>query len=581
MDQQIDLWNLILQLWGKFSQKRRHSFYLLFILIVLSSFLELVSIGAFLPFLEVILNPDNLSFSKSLSFLEDIPFLVNVDKAALITIIFSALVLISGIFRVLLLIVSTRVSYQTGSEMSGLIYKKTLYQPYIVHVNRNSSEVISGILTKSKVIIGAIIMPIITSINSILIILFVVIFLAKINPEIFILTFVVFALIYFLISYFSKVRIEILSKRIAVEQGILLKSLTEGLGGIRDVILDGTQSFYHSLFVESEKRMRDSSSRIYVYGGLPRFIIEVFAMLVMTIVAYITIKLNKGITEFLPILGIIALSAQRLLPALHTIYQSWVTIRSSKFTLKDTLELLDQEIYLPAQNNQRIPFNNSIILKDINFGYSDARNLILNDINLELTKGSRVGFVGTTGSGKSTLLDLIMGLLKPTSGIIMVDGVEIDNSNSREWQNVIAHVPQSIFLSDTTILENIAFGIELDLVDHKKIEEVSKMADIHNFIESLPEKYQTKLGERGIRFSGGQRQRIGIARALYKDAKVLVLDEATSALDNETEQKIMDSINSLSRDLTIFIIAHRLTTVEKCEIVVKLEKGRILEIINV
>ena len=248
--------------------------------------------------------------------------------------------------------------------------------------------------------------------------------------------------------------------------------------------------------------------------------------------------------------------------------------------MQDTLELLDQPLpdYADLPAAEPLPFQQQIRLNNLSFRYSTETPWVLQNLDITLSKGSRVGFIGTTGSGKSTLLDIIMGLLQPNEGGLEVDGQPITAANYRNWQAHIAHVPQAIFLADSTIEENIAFGIPKELIDHDRVRQASKQAQIAEIIESWPKQYQTFVGERGIRLSGGQRQRIGIARALYKQADVIIFDEATSALDNETEQAVMQAIEGLSKDLTILIIAHRLTTLKNCTQVIELGDGGIKRI---
>jgi ATP-binding cassette subfamily B protein len=303
---------------------------------------------------------------------------------------------------------------------------------------------------------------------------------------------------------------------------------------------------------------------------------EALGMLLIAALAYFLAQQVDGVAKAIPILGALALGAQRLLPVLQQAYGAWAQINSGQASLKDTIELLDQP--LPDCANQSItqlPFNQNIILRQLSFRYSEQAPYVLNQLNLTITKGSRVGFIGTTGSGKSTLLDIVMGLLHPTNGLLEIDGQPINSSNQRAWQSHIAHVPQVIFLADTTIEENIAFGIPRDQIDFSRVKKAAQQAQISQSIESWPKQYLTFVGERGIRLSGGQRQRIGIARALYKQADVIIFDEATSALDGETEQAVMQAIESLSKELTLLIIAHRLSTLKSCTQIVELSDGNI------
>jgi len=375
----------------------------------------------------------------------------------------------------------------------------------------------------------------------------------------------------------SRQRLRRNSQRIAYEQTQVLKALQEGLGGIRDVLLDGTQPVYCDIFRQADQPLRRAQANNIFIGGSPRPAMEALGMVLIAALAYTLSRQAEGIGSALPVLGALALGAQRLLPALQQIYNSWANIAGSHASLADVVLLLDQP--LPADLLQPSPapllFKDGIRFDAVRFRYTSDGPWVLDDLDLNIPKGARVGFVGSTGSGKSTTLDLMMGLLMPTEGEFLVDGQPISGDRVRAWQRNIAHVPQSIYLADTTLAENIAFGVPPEAIDLDRVREAARQAQIADLIESSPEGYQACVGERGIRLSGGQRQRIGIARALYKQARVLVFDEATSALDNATEQSVMAAIEGLGSDLTILLIAHRLTTVRRCDIIVELEHGRV------
>jgi ATP-binding cassette subfamily B protein len=303
-------------------------------------------------------------------------------------------------------------------------------------------------------------------------------------------------------------------------------------------------------------------------------------MVLIALLAYGLTQQADGISRTIPVLGAFALGAQRLLPLMQQAYGSWSSIKGGQFALQDTLALLDQP--LPEYANQLLPkpiqFKQSILLKNVEFTYGSRSPVVLNGVNLTINKGARVGFIGITGSGKTTLLDMIMGLLQPTQGCIEIDGVTLYPGNQRAWQAHIAHVPQSIFLADCSIEENIAFGIPADQIDILRVRQAAQQAQISVTIEALPDQYATVVGERGVRLSGGQRQRIGIARALYRQADVIIFDEATSALDTETENAVMQSIEALSKELTVLIIAHRLSTLSVCTQIVELGEGRVKKV---
>ena len=277
----------------------------------------------------------------------------------------------------------------------------------------------------------------------------------------------------------------------------------------------------------------------------------------------------------IPVLGTLALGAQRLLPILQQGYSALAIIRGSEASLRSVLNLLDQPLPAPAKGEpaSRVTFERNLSLRNVGFRYRPETPRVLEGVDLTFQKGKRIGFIGATGSGKSTLLDIVMGLLQPTEGVVTVDGVALNVANQRSWQGLIAHVPQSIFLTDSSIAENIAFGVPKADIDLDRVREAAQQAQLTDVIETWPAKYDTMVGERGVRLSGGQRQRIGIARALYKRASVIIFDEATSALDNETERALMSAINALGSDLTILIIAHRLTTLKNCDLIVEIADG--------
>jgi len=293
-------------------------------------------------------------------------------------------------------------------------------------------------------------------------------------------------------------------------------------------------------------------------------------------------SISNSLVSAIPVLGALVLGAQRLLPLLQQGYSALTNFRGARVSLDDSLQLLDQKIpaFYKTNHTKKISFNNSLQFKDVDFRFSDETPYVLKNISFEIKKGTKIGIFGSTGSGKSTLLDLIMKLLEPNKGSILIDGVEINFHNSNLWQSTLSHVPQSIFLADTSISENIAFGIEKHLIDQDKVKRSAEIAQISEAIEKLDKKYDTLVGERGIRLSGGQRQRIGIARALYKNSKVLIFDEATSALDNETESKVMKEISKFENDITLIIVAHRLSTLKKCDKLFRINNGYIENIEN-
>ena len=572
---------LLLRLWRHITPRRRGQFGLLLILMIAASFAEILSIGAVLPFLAVLTAPERFFMLSSFRPFINIMGITNASQILFpLTILFGIAALISGAMRLLLLWASTRLSFATGADLSINIYRRTLYQPYAVHVARNSSAVISGISGKANSVINSVIVPALTLISSTIMLIAILIALLSVDPVIALTAFGGFGLIYAGIIKLTQNRQLINSQCIARESTQVIKSLQEGLGGIRDVLIDGSQAAYCHIYRNADHPLRRAQGNNYFIGASPRFGIEALGMMLIAVLAYALARQPDGIAKAIPVLGALALGAQRLLPVLQGAYSSWSSIQGGQVSLRDTLELLDQPLpdYVEPTSTEPLPFLHQIELNNLSFRYTPQTPCVLKKIDLTIEKGSRIGFIGVTGSGKSTLLDIVMGLLLPTEGSLYIDGQPIMTHNQRLWQAHIAHVPQTIFLADSTIEENIAFGVSKGMIDMNRVKQAARHAQIDDIIESWPKKYQTYVGERGIRLSGGQRQRIGIARALYKQADVLIFDEATSALDNETEQAVMQAIESLGDDLTVLIIAHRLTTLTNCTYIVELGDGGIKRI---
>ena len=569
---------LLNRLWQHISRRRRRQFGLILVLMLLASFAEILSIGAVLPFLGVLTAPERIFEHPSVQpIIQALGLTAPSQLLFPFTIMFGTAALLAGAMRLLLLWASTRLSFATGADFSISIYRRTLYQPYAVHCARNSSEVINGISGKANRVISSTIAPTLTLISSSAMLITILIALLVVEPVIALAAFGGFGLIYVLIIRLTRKQLLANSQRIARESTHVIKSLQEGLGGIRDVLIDGSQTTYCQIYRNADLPLRRAQGNNLFISASPRYAMEALGMLLIATLAYSLAQQADGIAKSIPILGALALGAQRLLPVLQQAYAAWSSIRGGQASLQDTLELLDQSLpdYADQPVPQALPFKRNINLTQLGFRYSPQTPYVLKQLDLAIPKGSRIGFIGTTGSGKSTLLDILMGLQQPTDGVMEIDGQAVTSTNNRAWQAHIAHVPQAVFLADSTIEENIAFGVPKDLIDHQRVMDAAKQAQIANVIETWPKQYQTFVGERGIRLSGGQRQRIGIARALYKQADVIIFDEATSALDNETEQAVMQSIESLSQDLTLLIIAHRLTTLKNCTQIVELGDGGI------
>jgi ATP-binding cassette subfamily B protein len=547
--------------------------------ILFSSLAEVLSLAAVIPFLAVLANPEGLWLQPFVQ--QAAPYFGMSSAQDLllpITLAFAFLSIAAGAIRLLTLWLNGRLAAAIGSDLSCNAYFRTLYQPYAVHVSRNSSDIIASISTDIIRVIFNVLNPLLLMVSSAFIVLGIVGTLLLIDWQIAIGLGLVISLLYAAAMASSKRPLQQLSHRQVVLNRQLIQSLQEGLGAIRDVLLDGSQAFYAARYRQADQQLRRAQAQGSFLSTYPRLVMEPAGIALISLASYVLV-LQGGVEKALPLLGALALAAQRLLPMAQKVYEGWAQSNNNLGSLANLISLLAQPLPDININNASTPLllKNSLSLEELRFSYDPLLPEVLTGVNLEIRRGERIGIIGTTGSGKSTLVDLLMGLLEPTSGTIFVDGVDLHDPNypSRvfSWRASIAHVPQSIYIADSSIAENIAFGVPKESIDMDRVYKAAEQAQISSFIESTPEGYSMFLGERGIRLSGGQCQRIGIARALYREANLLVLDEATAALDTTTEQAILDTVDQLSPDLTIIMVTHRLATVRSCNRLYRVDKG--------
>jgi len=571
----------IFSLWLFFSIKRRRQFYFVLILILVASTAEILSIGAIIPFINLIEDKDNFFEKKgSWIFGRLIPESINNSEEFLtyISIAFCIAIVIAAIIRIILLRAIISLSFSIGQEISTEIYRNTLYQPYQVQISRNTSEVISGVISKSNAVIYGVLIPLLNIISGLILMISILAALFYVDPSMMGIILVSFSSVYFIVFINAKRRLQIDSQCITKESANQVKILQEGLGGVRDILIDGTQEIFCSHYAKVDKNLRQAQAAAVFIGQSPRYVVEMVGTLILIIIAYISVRYSTDQSvSSVAFLGIIALGAQKLLPIFQQIYSSLTSIQSNSGFLKDILILLRQKNpkHLKVSNSPLI-FNKTIELVDVCFAYNDSLPFVFKDVSLSIKKGDRVGIIGKTGEGKSTLIDILLGLIEPSAGHILIDKSKLNPNNYKQWQSHIAHVPQFIFLADTTVAENIAFGVPTNMIDLNRVKNAAKIAEISKDIENWSKGYSTVVGERGVRLSGGQRQRIGIARALYKDSDVLVMDEATSSLDEETEKLVISAINNLGKEITLILIAHRLSTLNNCNLIIKVEGGKVI-----
>ena len=562
-------------------RRRRYQFLLLLTLMIVTSMFEVISIGAVIPFLGVLIEPSNIfELPVAQPFIE----FLGVDQPTQIifpiSALFASAVVMAGAMRVLLLWASVKFSFILGVDLSVGIFTQVINQPYIAHTKQNSSDIISAISIKIAQVINGVVLSVLNVISSFIIVTAIITILIIINPSASLIAILFFSALYVFFYLYVKQKLKVNSSNITRASSSLMKILQEGLGGIRDIIINGNQQFYRSIFWRADLVFRKSLGNTLFLTNSPRYFMETFGVLLIVLLAYmLSTQGEKSFADGIPVLGALALGAQRLLPVMQVLYNSWGNIKGTHFVLEEVLGFLNlNDTKTMNVINDDCTFEKNIRLKDVSFGYDENSLPAINNINIDIKKGDCIGIIGKTGSGKSTLIDIMMGLLDPTHGTLEVDENVITNSNRRAWQSRIAHVPQNIYLSDSTIEENIAFGIPSKGIDRSLVRRAAKSANIDSVVNEWPLKYKTILGERGIRLSGGQRQRIGIARALYKQADVLFLDEATSSVDTSTESSIMKAIEELGNDVTLIIIAHRITTLKNCSRILELtNEGKIYE----
>lgn len=545
-------------------------------LMLVGAMAEVLSLGAVVPFLAILADPVQ-ALQKPLvaQVIATLGLSRDEDVRWQLTLLFAGTVVASGVVRFVLIYAIAKLNMGIGHELIAEVYRRTLFQPYEVHVARNSSEIMGGIFKVDTVV--WLFFTLLNTGSAFLMAAFIVAGLVLIDPQVAVTTLFGFGSIYVAISALTRNSLTRNSQVIASASNTRVQFMQEGLGGIRDVLLDHAQPVIARRFNQADWPMRQAQASINIIGPSPRFVVESLGMVLIALLGYYMTATSGGIASAIPILGALALGAQRLMPLLQQTYQGWVYVAGNQQVLADVVALLQQPVALETQAQvAQLQFEREIRLESVTFRYQTQLPPVLHHLDLTISKGARVGLIGTTGSGKSTAMDLLLGLLQPSAGKIFVDDTPLTDTTRLAWQRNVAHVPQAIFLADASFAENIAFGVPVEQIDMDRVRQAAQRAQIAEFIELSPDGYAAMIGERGVRLSGGQRQRIGIARALYKQAKVLVFDEATSALDSETEAAVMQSIERLGRELTIVLIAHRLTTLQGCDIIYRLDKGNIV-----
>tara|TARA_A100001011_G_scaffold363095_2_gene412745 strand:- start:1060 stop:2835 length:1776 start_codon:yes stop_codon:yes gene_type:complete len=564
------------------SQERKHAA-LLMVMIIIMAFLDMIGVASILPFMAVVTNPSIIETNLILNTMYQYSSLFGVENNqqfifALGVLVFILLVFSLG-FKTLTTYLQVRFVSMSEYTIGKRLMKGYLCQPYSWFLSRHSADLGKIILSEVGQVIGNGIRPIIELIAKGLTTIALIALLVLVDPRLTLIIGLSMSLVYLFIFYFVRNFLKRTGEERLNNNQLRFKAISEAFGAAKEVKIGGLEKTFIENFSNSAQVVAKSVASSQIIGQLPRFILEAIAFGGILLIILYSISETGSFSSAIPVISLFVFAGYRLLPSIQHIYASFtqlVFIGSSIDRLYNDLKNL--KTFNKKQEQGILPFNKTISLKNVCYNYPNSSRTTLKDLNLSIPAKSIIGLVGATGCGKTTTIDIILGLLTPQMGTLEVDGKVITEQNTRSWQRLIGYVPQHIYLSDDTVAANIAFGMEPENIDQDMIEKVSKIANLHEFvINDLPQKYNTEIGERGVRLSGGQRQRIGIARALYHSPKVLVLDEATSALDNQTEKAVMDAVNNLGKDITIILIAHRLNTVKNCDIIYKLDNGQIID----
>lgn len=552
----------LLTLWKLSTSRRRKQFLALIVFSLLNTLAELASIGSVIPFLILFSNPSKINeypfVISVLNFFTN--FFPNFNFFQIFTFFFIFLIIFSSILRLFFLRLSLMISYSSASDLSLKIYKNIINQPYAYHLKLKTSSIITALTNKINVVAFHIIQSVFVSISSFLIVFGFLIGIFLYNPYI-----ASFLLAFFIIFYFSIGFIfqnKLIKNSFDIERLLdrLVKLVQESLGSIKEIILGNLQQGLIDHYMQLDKSMRNLQSYNSFIGSAPRILIESIGVIVLLSLAFFLNQSGQAITEFLPILGLIIYSSQKVLPSIHSLFSAWSNIKGEQATLRNVIKLLENNDFKFKHNyedHEDLKFNYQIKFKNISFSYENSSAIILDKINITIKKGSKVAILGASGSGKSTFVNILMALQKPSIGEIFVDSQLLTGDRIYNWRRKIAHVPQDVFLLNASIAENVAFGVPLEKINLGKVSRILNQLGFKNFIETSEKKLLSEVGERGINLSGGQRQKIAIARALYRKASLFVFDEATSSLDSKSQDDILKAIFTLPKNITVIMITHQ------------------------
>ena len=564
-------------IWSIMKSRERRRFVVLVFAIGLSSVWNIGGIASIMPFMQSLAAPESFADNQVAAILMSFLQIETAERFLLIAGMLVLFLFVTGnLFLALVTWGAIRFSRAVGYSMSSRLFGVYMGQPYPFFLQRNSAELTKNLLNETNNVTGNIVKPLMDLLVEGFLSTAIVIFLILVNPVVAGIAAAllggayaaIFMLFRRVLSKAGKKRVKRNRERYAVAG--------DAFGAIKEIKLRGLERTYSTTFSKIAYRFERAKAAVQTISRLPKFALEILAFGGILSIALVVFANQRGTDQVLPLISAYAFAGYRLMPSLQKFFASFTTIRGNTASLNVVTKELGLELEerkLPE--TEPLPFERIICLEDVRFAYPENARPALNGISFTIRPNTTVGIAGPTGCGKTTLVDVLLGLLVPQSGELKVDGVSIDEGNRRAWQQNFGYVPQTIYLSDTTLRNNIAFGVPQEQIDDDQVRFAARLANLEEFVDTLEAGYLTTLGERGARMSGGQRQRVGIARALYHNPRILVFDEATSALDSQTERAVMDAIEKLMHRKTIVMIAHRLTTLRKCDSILILKDGRV------
>ena len=562
--------------------KERKSAGLLLLMISFMTLLDMIGVASILPFLAVLTNTDliesNLILSKIFQFSQNFGVEDNKHFLFVLGLLMFIILVVSLIFRALTTYIQLRFVQMSEYSISKRLLEGYLYQPYSFFLSNHSTDLSKTILSEVNLIVSKGIREMMELIAYGMLAIAIIILLIIANPKLAMIVGFSLGGAYSLIFFLIRGHLDKIGRQRLKNNTLRYLTVGEAFGAAKVIKVSGLEKTYIELYSSSALIFARSQASSLLIAQLPRFFLEAIAFGGILLMILFMMSQTGSFNNSLPVIGLYVFAGYRLMPALQRIYASFTQLTFVGPALnKLYTEVKNIKLTNLDYDKEILNFDKAITLKNISYNYPNTSRTTLENISLNIPAKTTVALVGPTGCGKTTTVDIILGLIEAQKGSLEVDGKNITKQNVRSWQNLIGYVPQNVYLIDDSIMANIAFGEKLENINQEAVEKASRIANLHEFVTTeLPNKYFTKVGERGVRLSGGQIQRIGIARALYHNPKVLILDEATSALDNETEKVVMDAVSNLRREVTIILIAHRLNTVKNCDIIFKLENGQLV-----